>query len=482
MWWKILLSIILLLLVICLVRAALSGHKAKPASAFECSKEQMDEYGKQFGDLIRIPTLSKPDDPSSDLSAFDAYHAKVDELFPLVHETMEKTELNGVLLYRWKGKNPELKPILFMGHQDVVPADDEGWSHKPFSGDYEDGILWGRGTVDDKCNLFTQLSAVEQLLKEGYQPEEDIWFEYSIDEETSGPGAAHAVRYLKEKGLEFALVMDEGGAVLESPMKGIQSLAAVGVTEKGYLNIKFTSRSHGGHAATPGPVTNVTNLCAFVNEVNKKKPFKRKMTPEARAMIASLTPALPFYLRFFTANLWLFSGILVAVMSRIGGQVGAIFGTTCAFTMMHGSEAENVMPSAPYVIANIRTGYCQNIDESIAVLKKIADKYHLDMETYDAREASPVTRTDTTEFAYLTSVIHKVYPEAVVVPYVMTGGTDCRHFTVISKNCLRFFPGRLTVQQMSSCHGIDENISINAIAQTIVFYKEFIKGYQAASQ
>ncbi len=478
----IVLGMVCVLTAVCAVCAVKAGPGAVPAEQiYQCDQERLDSYARKFGDLIRIETLSQPDEPDADLSAFRRYQEKVDELFPLVHAKLEKTERNGVLLYRWKGENPSAKPILFMGHQDVVPASPEGWSHGPFSGDYENGILWGRGTVDDKCNLFTQLSAAEELLEEGFTPGQDIWFQYSINEEPSGPGAAHSVQYLKEQGIRFDFVMDEGGAVLEHPLKGVvdRPLAAVGVTEKGYANIRFTSRGHGGHAATPGPVTNVTNLCAFVTDVNRHNPFKRKLTPECRQMIEALSPAVPFYLRFFTANLWLFGGLLVKILASKGGQVGAIFGTTCAFTMMQGSDAENVMPAAPYVIANIRIGFCEKLQDSIEALRKVADRYHLDMEVYSAREASPVTPADTEQFRYLASVIRKVYPDAAVIPYVMTGGTDCRHFAELSENCWRFFPGRLTVQQMGSCHGIDENIAIDAAAQAVDFYKTFIRGYHA---
>lgn len=480
--WLVLVMLLILFL-ICFLRAV--RNKAPvPAERPACpvGQKQLDEYAEQFGKLLRIETLSRRED--EDLSAFDKYHQQIDKLFPLCTKKLEKHELNGTLLYRWKGRNDAMMPILFMGHQDVVPAPAEGWSHGPFSGDYENGILWGRGTVDDKCNLFTQMSAIEQLLKEGFVPACDIWLEYSCNEEISGNGAAEAVKWLQKHGLRFACVIDEGGAVLETGgLMGIrQPIAAVGITEKGYFNCKVTWKGKGGHSSTPSRKYSLSVLADYIKDINDHQPFKREMTPEVRKMIEGLSPLLPLKYRFFTANLWLFRNLLVKILSGGNPLIGAIFGTTCAFTMAKGSEEENVLPSEAYVVANLRTGFCQDVKESAAVMKKYADKYGLKTEIYDAREASPVTSTDSLEWKYLEKVCHKIYPDAYIMPYVMTGGTDCRHFTAVSDNCIRFCPMRMTMKQLSGMHGIDENVNIEAVGEAVEFYKEFITGYQPSEK
>ena len=140
--------------------------------------------------MIRIPTVSKHE--YEDLSQFYRFHQELEKLFPLIHEKLEKTVLNGTLLYRWPGSNPGKKPILLMGHQDVVPATDEGWSVPAYSGAVKDGCLYGRGTLDCKGTMYVQLQAVEELLAEGFVPPCDVYLEYSINEETGGDGAAAA--------------------------------------------------------------------------------------------------------------------------------------------------------------------------------------------------------------------------------------------------------------------------------------------------
>ena len=127
---------------------------------------------EKLGAMIRIPTVSKHE--HEDLSQFYLYHKELEKLFPLIHEKLEKTELNGTLIYRWEGADKQKLPVLFMGHQDVVPASDEGWSVPAYSGTVKDGCLYGRGALDCKGTMYVQLQAVEELLSEGFTPPSDV--------------------------------------------------------------------------------------------------------------------------------------------------------------------------------------------------------------------------------------------------------------------------------------------------------------------
>lgn len=168
---------------------------------------------EKLGAMIRIPTVSRHE--HENLSQFYLYHQELERLFPLIHQKLEKTVLQGTLIYRWQGADPEKKPILFMGHQDVVPASDEGWSVPAFSGTVRDSCIYGRGAMDCKGTMYVQLQAVEELLEEGFEPPCDVYLEYSINEETGGDGAAAAMRHLRDRGIRFAFVLDEGGAVID---------------------------------------------------------------------------------------------------------------------------------------------------------------------------------------------------------------------------------------------------------------------------
>ena len=118
-----------------------------------------------------------------------------------------------------------------MGHQDVVPAEGQsGWEKPPFSGEIADGCVWGRGAMDCKSTVCCELEAIEELLREGYVFNEDLWFFSARNEENSGGGSDAAAEYLKEKGVRLNVVLDEGGAVVMNMFPGLKAAASgVGV-------------------------------------------------------------------------------------------------------------------------------------------------------------------------------------------------------------------------------------------------------------
>ena len=169
--------------------------------------------------------------------------------------------------------------------------------------------------------------------------------------------------------------------------------------------------------------------------------------------------------------------LLMALMPVVSPFGEAVMATTCCFTQMAGSDAANVIPKEPYLIANLRTSVHQNCEQSLAVLKKYADKYDLELEVLMQRDASPISNIHSKEFAYLTACIAREFPDVGVAPYVIMGGTDCRHFHALTENAIRFAPVRMTTAQSASCHAVDENVSLRALAEGVRFFKVFLKEY-----
>lgn len=470
------LALIAVLLIIAVIRTfAIKAPEIKKCET-NITEEEKELCAQKLGDMVRVPTVSKSED--EDLSDFYKYHEVLEKLFPNVHKTFEKTVLNGTLLYKWQGKDPSKKPILFMGHQDVVPADDNGWKCPAYSGSVIDGDLYGRGSMDCKSTMFVELEALEELIAEGFEPPCDIYLEYSINEETGGDGAASAVRYLKEKGIELAFVIDEGGAVIDRPIGGMdRQYAVIGVTEKGYMDLKISAKGKGGHSSTPPRNTPAARLFAFANEIEKKRPFKKYLIPEVYEMFSSMAPSFGFGMRMILGNIWLFKPLLIALMPKVSPFGEAILSTTCCFTMMKGSDACNVIAKEPYLVANLRTSVHQNCEESLAVLKKYAKKYDLEIEVIQKRDASPVSNIRSAEYAYLTECIKEQFPDVGIAPYVIMGGTDCRHFHELTENALRFSPIRLTNEQNAACHAVNENVTLSAVAEGVRFFKRLIKNY-----
>lgn len=440
------------------------------------SQHMLQDYAEKLGAMIRIPTISKHKD--EDLSQFYRFHEELERLFPLLHANLQKIDLGGTLLFHWKGSDDSKLPILLMGHQDVVPASDEGWIVPAYSGEVVDGNIYGRGTFDCKGHLFVILQAIEELLQENFVPPCDIFIESSINEETSGDGTSSAVRYLEERGIELAIVIDEGGSIVDKPIAGMDKpYAVIGITEKGYMDLKITAKGTGGHSSTPPRNTPAARLFAFANEIETKRPFKKVLLPEAREMFKSMAPSFQSPLRILFGNIWLFKPLIMAIMPKVSPFGEAILSTTCCFTMMKGSDAPNAIAKEPYLVANLRPALHQDCEASLAIMKKYADKYNLEIEIIQSREPSPMSDIHSKEYAYLASCIQKQFPDIGVSPYIIMGGTDCRHFSKLTKNAFRFSPLRTTVEQVNACHGINENIPVTALYEGVAFFKAFVKGW-----
>ena len=471
-----LLALILLLLLIAVLRTLTIKAPAPTPCETKLSPEELDTAARKLGAMVQIPTVSKNE--NEDLTEFYKFHALLEELFPLIHQKLEKTDLSGNLLFRWQGTDPSLKPILLMGHQDVVPASDEGWRVPAYSGAVVDGDLYGRGSMDCKSTMYVELQAVEELLEQGFTPKCDVYLEFSINEEIGGGGAPMAVRYLQDKGIELALVLDEGGGIIDQAIPGMdRPYAVIGIMEKGHMDVKVTARGKGGHSSTPPRNTPSARLFAFANEIERKRPFRKELMPEAVEMFQKMAPSLPFGMRLLMGNLWLFKPLLMAVMPMVSPFGEAIMATTCCFTMMKGSDAPNVIPKEPYLIANLRTSAHQNCAQSLAVLERYAKKYDLELEVLSARDPSPVSNIHSREYAFVTSCIEKQFPDVGVAPYLIMGGTDCRNFCALTENALRFAPVRMTTAQSASCHAVDENVTVSALAEGVRFLKLLLTEY-----
>ncbi len=471
----VIIAVIVLVGLFCVIRAVKA--KKSPSdkkSAISWTKEEEEKYANALSEMVKVPTVSKK--KGEDYSDFLKLQAVMEKLYPNIFNRLEKHDFEGNILRVWRGKNPEKGAILLMGHQDVVPAAEKEWTREPFSGEIADGCVHGRGAMDCKSTLSAEWSAVEELLQEGFTPEEDIWLFSSVNEENSGGGAVDAAKWFKEQGIRLNAVLDEGGAVIGNVFPGLSSpCAAIGIVEKGFCNLKFVAKGAGGHSSTPPKNTPVARLAMFMAEVEKTEPFKKELVSPIPEMFESIAGHLIFPLRLVMSNLWLFKGLLAKVLPMFSPMAGAFVRTTCAFTMAQGSEAPNVIPDEAYVICNIRPSVHQKAEESIEVLRNIAKKYNIETEILLSRDPSNVSSPDGEEFHYLKKCIEEAFPDVVPIPYLMTGGTDCRQFELVSDNCLRFSPTRLTPEQLAAMHAANESIGVSALAEGVKFYKYYIQ-------
>ena len=206
---------------------------------------------------IRCKTISHADPTQDDRHAFLQFRLALAKAFPFFDRFTEKKEMGtDSLVFIWKGTQPQLKPVVLIAHQDVVPADPQTlsqWEHEPFSGDIDQGFVWGRGALDIKSQIYALLQSAELLIKEGYKPERSVIFAFGHDEEVLiMHGAKKIVEWMKAEGVEPEVVLDEGGYLVQGFFNGIDvPLAVIGVAEKGYLTLELSVSAKGGHSSLP---------------------------------------------------------------------------------------------------------------------------------------------------------------------------------------------------------------------------------------
>ena len=469
----IILCILLCVLLIAVVRTLSVPHKT---SVYHGSKDEKryNGYALKLQKMIQVETVSYRNRP--DPEKFRRLHKVMEELFPTVFARCEKYEVDGNLLVRYKGKHPEKQPIVLISHLDVVPAEGD-WTYPPFEGKIVDGKIHGRGSFDVKCGVFSFYQAAEELLKEGYEPECDIFLGSSCTEEIGGDGASKLVKWFTDRNIRPYMVCDEGGTIIEDPIGGVKgNFAAVGIFEKGYGDIKIIAKGHGGHSSSPGRNTPIARLAKFEAEIERKSPFKVAFTPAVEGMLKNLAPYCDsFLLKMVFANLWLFKPLLKKVMPAISPQAAAMLQTTMCFTMQKGSDAYNVIPQEAYVTANLRFIPFEGRKESISLIRQIAAKYDLEVEEVNCSDPTGSLDLNGPQFDMCKKAIEKVFPDVCVLPYVVTGGTDSRFWDRYVDACVRFEPVNVSNDQLSKMHAVDENLNIDTLPPAVDYYKEIIR-------
>lgn len=466
----------IVLLVLCAVVLVILVRtlQFKPEELKEAEAESIvlnqDKIVTDMVDMIRCKTVSYRDDNLVDWNEFTKFQALLTERFPLVHRKCQCEKIGKTgLLYYLPGKAGD-KPSVCMAHYDVVPVEEEGWKKPAFEGIIEDNVIWGRGTLDTKGTLCGIMEALEKLLADDYVPKQDLYLSFSGEEEIDGNSCADIVTYLENKGVKPAIVLDEGGAVVENVFPGVKGeCALIGIGEKGSVNLDFTLESAGGHASAPPVHTILGQLSKAVCRI-EKKPFQCQLTKPAAEMFDTLGRHSTFPVRMILANLWCFKPVLDVVCRLAGGELNALMRTTTAVTRMEGSKAYNVLPSKAGFGLNMRLLGNDTIDSAIARLKKIIQNDAVRITLVNGMNPSICSDTSCEEWERLKSVIHKTWPEAIVSPYLMMACSDSRHYCRITDRVYRFSAMRLSKEERSMIHGNNERIPIETLLKTVEFY------------
>lgn len=466
----ILLAAILVLALVIVVRTLRFKPEAETAVEVSDIPLNREKIVDDMAEMIRCKTVSHFDKSKIDWSEFEKFHNLLQQRFPNVHNacSLEKIGATG-LLYHLPGKSAA-HPAVCMSHYDVVPVEEEGWEKPAFSGIVENGELWGRGTLDTKATLCGVMEALEYLLGTGYVPENDLYLAFSGEEEISGESCPQIVSYLKEKGVDPALVLDEGGAVVEKVFPGVKKRSAlIGIAEKGAVDISFSMESQGGHASTPPKHTILGQLSQAVTRI-EAKPFRFQMTKPVAEMFDVMGRNSTFIFRMIFANLWLFGPVLDIWAKSAGGEINAMLRTTVAVTCMQGSKAYNVLPPSASFGINMRLLGEDTIESASAYLKKVIGNDKITLTVVDGSNPSRCSVTQGEGWDKLKMAIRQTWPDAIVSPYLMMAASDSRHYGAISDKVYRFSAMYLSSAQRATIHGHNERIPVETLVRCAEFY------------
>ncbi|MBE5743649.1 MAG: M20/M25/M40 family metallo-hydrolase [Clostridiales bacterium] len=468
-------AIILIFLAIILIRTAcfkpkkLTGVDKTPISfdgdnAVECLRS-----------LIKCKTISYKDKSLENNEEFDKLLKLLPTLYPDIYKLLEVKTFNGRgILLKWKGKSSDTASVM-MSHFDVVPVNEDLWEEPPFEGVIKDGVLWGRGAVDTKITLNGAMFGANYLAKNGFIPNNDVYFAFSGEEEINGPFAKEVVDYFEENKINLTLVLDEGGAVVNNVFPGVkQPCGLVGIAEKGMVDVLYSTKSNGGHASAPKPHTPVGVLSkACVNVENK--PFKMRLTKPVKEMFNSLGRYSTFVYRLIFANLWCFGWVLDLISKKSGGEINAMLRTTVAFTQMKGSSASNVIPPESSMVSNIRINPSETVDSVIKTLERNVDDKNVKISVIHGTNPSRVSIVDCDGYKKVEKAITSTFEGSIVSPYLMVQCSDSRHYGKISDRVYRFSASDFTSEERACVHGNNERIRVNVVKRAVEFYIRLLK-------
>lgn len=433
---------------------------------------------RRLAGALAIPTISSPEPDARELAAIEDMVRYLARTFARTHEALVvERPSSDALLYTFAGSDPALAPALLLAHLDVVAVDaatlDE-WAHPPFSGELAFGFLHGRGALDDKSSAIAILEAVDHLLRAGQRPRRTLLLALGFDEEQGGARGADVVaKLLRERGVRPEFVLDEGGFVLEGFVDGVRRpIAAVGVAEKGTLEIELTATAPGGHASLAHGLGAIGRMSRALARI-EGSPMRATLDEPARSFLERLLPDLPFARRLVLANTWVSERLVLRSLERNAGT-NALIRTTAVATRIEGGGAPNALPAAVRALVNFRLHPRDTPERVLERARALVGDAGVELRIVESVPPSPLSPAEGPGWELLERTILQVFPDARVAPALCVALTDARHFTGLTPHVYRFLPLRLSPEEAPRIHGAGERIALASYLEMVRFYVQLL--------
>ncbi len=339
--------------------------------------------------------------------------------------TITPFEETATLVARYRGTNPDAKPIVLGGHMDVVPALKAHWQRDPFTAVVENGFVFGRGAADNKFGVSTLVGTLLWLKAEGFRPSRDILLALTGDEETLQATTAILSEQLKNS--EMYLNSDAGGANLGDDGKPI--VYGMQAAEKTYVDFEVSFTSAGGHSSRPGPDNAIYSLARAIDRIAAYRfPTQTsELTLAYFRAAGALTPGEDgAVMRRYAENPA--DPDAIAYLASKPEYVGQL-GTTCVATMLQAGHARNALPQNAMVNVNCRVFPGVKIDSVKETLVRVIEDPTAQVTIAGKppvpSDASPL-RDDVMKA--LRKAIDLRAPKLPIVPSMSAGATDSLYF------------------------------------------------------
>ncbi|MDP9795735.1 acetylornithine deacetylase/succinyl-diaminopimelate desuccinylase-like protein [Catenuloplanes nepalensis] len=420
-------------------------------------------------DLLRIDT-SNTGDPETSKGERAAAEYVAEKLAaagiePVMHETLPgRTSL----VARIPGADSSRGGLLVHGHLDVVPADASEWTVDPFAGEIRDGYLWGRGAVDMKDFDAMVLAVVAQWHRDGYVPPRDIVLAFTADEEAGGTYGAKAL--VDDRADLFEGVTEAIGEVggYSFTVNDDLRLYLIETAQKGMDWLRLHAKGRPGHGSMVHDDNAVTALAEAVARIGNHK-FPLTVTPTVRTFLEQTTELLGVELDLDDPE------EAIAKLGPIANIIGATVRNTANPTRLSAGYKDNVIPGRASATIDCRTLPGQQ-ELFYAQLRELIGP-DIEIESRDPQPALETT-FDGAIVDAMAAALKAEDPGARAVPYMLSAGTDAKHFNRLGIRCFGFAPLKLPADLNFSAlfHGIDERVPVEGLEFGTRVLDRFLRG------
>jgi acetylornithine deacetylase/succinyl-diaminopimelate desuccinylase-like protein len=362
---------------------------------------------------------------------------------------------------RLEGADRKRGALMLHGHLDVVPAEASDWSVHPFSGAVEDGYVWGRGAVDMKDMVGMMIAVARHFKRAGIVPPRDLVFAFVSDEEAGGK---YGCKWLVDnrpdlfEGVTEA-VGEVGGFSLTIPRRegGERTLYLIETAEKAMMWMRLTARGRAGH----GSMIHDSNAVTAVAEATAKlgrHQFPVVMTESVEQFLTAVAEETGYTFDVDSPDL---EGA-IAKLGGIARIVGATLRDTANPTMLKAGYKANVIPATAEAVVDCRVlpGRLQEFEREVDEIigPDVTREWIVDLPSYE-------TTFDGELLDAMNNAILSADPDGRTVPYMLSGGTDAKHFARLGIRCFGFAPLKLPADLDFAAlfHGVDERVPVDAL-------------------